>query len=297
MNERGDNASSDAAIEQLAQGMRRVTNGQFDTQLNSWPDEPFRSIFADFNQMTESLLDNEAMRESFVSNVAHEFKTPLAYIQGYATLLQEENLPEAKRTAYVKNINNAIRRLSNMIGDLLEISNLSRPTAEMETAVFSLDEQLRHALAIFIPQIERKSMTYDIELEAVDIDGNESLLENVWVNLLSNTLKYTPEGGAVSVSLEQHDEMAIVAIADTGCGMTENQARHAFDRFYQGEYSHVTEGNGLGLAVVKAVVKKHGGTVSVSSKLYEGTTFTVTLPLAPIGMPSAQRSETNRAEQ
>ena len=134
-------------------------------------------------------------------------------------------------------------------------------------------------MAVFINQIEWKSLNYDIDFEPVDIDGNESLLENVWMNLISNAVKYTSAGGLISISLSREGDHAVVTVEDTGCGMTENQARHAFDRFYQGEDSHVTEGNGLGLAVVKAVVKKHGGTVSVKSALRKGTKFTVSLPL------------------
>ena len=278
----GESRTHDDAIEQLANGMKRVANGRFDTRLKEYPEEPFRSIFKDFNQMTESLLGVEALRESFVSNVAHEFKTPLAYIQGYATLLQDDDLSPEKLKDYVKGINDATRHLSYTIGNLLEISNLSRPSAGLETSVFSLDEQLRHAMAAFMPLIERKRLSYEIELETVEIDANESLLEDVWSNLLSNALKHTEAGDTVSISLEKRSKQAIVKVADTGCGMTESQVEHAFDRFYQGEVSRGNEGNGLGLAIVKAVVKKHGGTVNVVSKLHKGTTFTVIIPLKQV---------------
>ena len=123
----GESRTHDDAIEQLANGMKRIANGRFDTRLKEYPEEPFRSIFKDFNQMTESLLGVEALRESFVSNVAHEFKMPLAYIQGYATLLQDDDLSPEKLKDYVKGINDATRHLSYTIGNLLEISNLSRP--------------------------------------------------------------------------------------------------------------------------------------------------------------------------
>ena len=271
-----------AQLEKLAQGMRRVARGHFDTKLEDYPGEPFHSIFHDFNHMTESLLGVEALRESFVSNVAHEFKTPLSYIQGYALLLQDDDLPQAKRDEYVGHINSATRHLSNMIGNLLEISNLSRPNAQLEVQRFSLDEQLRHIMAMVYPQIVRKGLDYELELEEVDVEGNESLLEDAWMNLIANAVKYTQAGGAVVVTLERRSHQAIVKVCDTGCGMTEDQVKHAFDRFYQGESSHVSEGSGLGLAIVKAVVKKHNGTVSVRSKLLEGTEFTVIIPLRQI---------------
>jgi len=280
MNE--ETQANNNAIKQLADGMRRVANGRFDTRLEEYPEEPFRSIFKDFNQMAESLLSVEALRESFVSNVAHEFKTPLAYIQGYTTLLQDDNLSPEKLKDYVKGINDATRHLAYTIGNLLEISDLSRPSAKLETSIFSLDEQLRHSMAAFMPLIERKRLSYEIELETVDIDANEDLLEDVWTNLLSNALKHTDAGDTISLTLEKRSRQAIVRIADTGHGMTESQIEHAFDRFYQGEASHVGEGNGLGLAIVKAVVKKHGGTVNLESKLHKGTTFTVIIPLKQV---------------
>ena len=276
---RTDDAGSANPLDQLAEGMRNVANGRFDTRLEEQPEEPYRNLFRDFNQMTESLLGVEALRESFVSNVAHEFKTPLSYIQGYATLLQDDSLPPGKRDTYITNISNATQRLSNIINDLLEISNLSRPSAQLETQPFSLDEQLRHITAHFIPQIERKSLSYDITLESVDIDANASLLEDVWTNLLSNALKYTDDGGSLLITLVQQDGQAIVKVADTGCGMSEDQVKHAFDRFYHGEEPSIQKGNGLGLAIVKSVVKKHNGTVSVESELDHGTTFTIILPL------------------
>lgn len=265
--------------ETLAAGMRRVGNGRFDTQLPACDEEPFRSIYHDFNQMSEKLLGVEALRESFVSNVAHEFKTPLTYIQGYATLLQDEELSAATRANYVDLINEATRHLANMIGNLLEISDISRPNAKLETQTFSLDEQLRHVMALFIPEIARRGLNYDVNFETVDIEGNESLLTDAWTNLISNALKYTSAGGMIAVALAKRGESAIVRVSDTGCGMTESQVEHAFDRFYQGERSPLTESSGLGLAIVHAVVKKHDGRVSIETAPDRGTTFVVELPL------------------
>ena len=266
-------------LAQLAAGMHRVTTGNYDTQLEEWPDEPFRSIFEDFNSMTKSLLGNEALRESFVSNVAHEFKTPLSYVQGYAALLQDDDLTPEQRREYVGHVTKAARRLGDMIGNLLEISNLSRPNAQMETAPFSLDELLRHVMAVLLPQMIRKEIAYEVDLMSVDLDGNQSLLEDAWMNLISNAVKFTEPGGRISVTLVREGSHAVVAVADTGCGMTPEQLEHAFDRFYQGDETHAGEGNGLGLAIVRAVVKKHGGTVSVESEPGRGTTFSVRLPL------------------
>lgn len=266
-------------LAQLANGMKRIANGYFDTRLPPYAEEPYRSIYRDFNHMTESLLNVEALRESFVSNIAHEFKTPLAYIQGYATLLQDDNLTPEERKFYADNINNATQGLSSIIGNLLEIANLSHPSTVLETQVFSLDEQLRHIVALLMPQIERKPLSYDVDLEPVDIDANKNLLADVWMNLLTNALKYTDAGGSMSISLERRSQQAIVKVADTGCGMTQHQMKHAFDRFYQGDSSHAKEGSGLGLAIVKAAVKKHNGTVSIASELRKGTTITVIVPL------------------
>ena len=275
----GGSSDLDESLAQLAAGMHRVANGNFDTQLDECPLQPYRDIFADFNAMTASLLNVEALRESFVSNVAHEFKTPLSYIQGYATLLQDDDLTPKQRSEYVRHITKAARRLSDMIGNLLEISNLSRPNAQMEVDLFSLDEQLRHVLAVMLPAMMRKQLTYEVDLATLDLKGNESLLEDAWMNLVSNAVKYTASGGRVSVSLKREGAYAVVVVADTGCGMSCEQVEHAFDRFYQGDETHAGEGNGLGLAIVKAVVKKHDGSIAVESEPGHGTAFTVRLPM------------------
>lgn len=266
-------------LAQLAEGMRRVANGHFDTTLEEQPDMPLEDVIHDFNQMTDSLLRVEALRESFVSDVAHEFKTPLAYIHGYAELLEDDDLSPERRRDYVGNIKRASQRLSSIINNLLEISTLGRPSSRLEARNYSLDEQLRHIMAVFMPQIERKSISYDIDLESVDIEANAVLLEEVWTNLLSNALKYTDSGGKLSLTLEKRGKQAIIQVVDTGCGMTKDQVDHAFDRFYKSSASHRDEGNGLGLAIVRTVVKKHNGTVNVKSELHRGTTVTVILPL------------------
>ena len=275
-------------VETLAWGMHRVAHGYFDTKLDESETKLFEDAYADFNSMTDSLLNVEALRESFVSNVSHEFKTPLSYIQGYATLLQDSDLTIEERQEYITHICTATRRLSDMIGSLLEISNLSRPNSHIETAPFYLDEQIRHVIAIFIPQIVRKELSYDLMLTETLIDGNENLLEDAWTNLFSNAIKYTPTGGTISVTLERQEEHALVRVSDTGCGMSENQVAHAFDRFYQGDDSHKSEGNGLGLAIVRAVTKSHQGTLKIESTLGEGTTFTVKLPLKQHVEPYAE---------
>ena len=263
----------------LAYAMQRVSRNDFWYELNPREGKLLGDVYRDYNDMIASLSETEAFKEEFVSNVAHEFKTPLMYIQGYATLLQDDNLTSEEYKEYASNIVLATRRLSNVVGNLLELASLRRPDECLQTERVELDEQLRHAVAIFMSQIEAKNIRYELDLHDIEIVGNESLLNDVWENLISNAVKYTACGDAITVCARREGNDAVVTIADTGCGMDEKQVRHVFDRFYQGDSTHGGEGTGLGLPIVDAVVKKHGGIVNVESELGSGTTFTVRLPI------------------
>ena len=263
----------------LAYAMQRVSRSDFWHELDPREGKLLADVYRNYNDMIASLSETEAFKEEFVSNVAHEFKTPLMYIQGYATLLQDDDLTPEEYKEYASNIVLATRRLSSVVGNLLELASLRRPGERLQTERVELDEQLRHAVSIFMPQIEAKDIRYELDLHDIEIVGNESLLNDVWENLISNAVKFTSCGDAIAICARREGNDAVVTIADTGCGMDEKQARHVFDRFYQGDSTHGGEGTGLGLPIVDAVVKKHGGTVNVESELGSGTTFTVRLPI------------------
>lgn len=268
-------------IDELIDGMRRVAGGDFDVRLSERARGPIGEANADFNAMVAALGQTEMLREDFVANVSHEFKSPLTSIQGYATLLQEPGLDDERRRRYTEAILDSSRRLSRMSGTILELARLENGGERLARGRFSLDEQLRHVAAEFVPVWGERGVAFDIDLPEgeVDVAGSEELLAEAWQNLLDNATKFTPDGGRVSVRLRAEGGRALVSVSDTGCGMGEQVLAHAFDKFYQGDKSHAREGNGLGLALVKEVVERHGGRVRAQSRPGAGSTFTAELPL------------------
>ncbi len=268
-------------IKELERGMSRVADGNYDVSIASVPG-PCTSILEDFDAMARSLRNAEAMREDFLSTVAHEFKTPLSYLQESASLLQDESIEGEERDRHLRNIVAGTRRLSSMVSGLLEFALASSPDVHIESRDFFLDESLRHAVADFVPIMERRELAYNVELESVAMHGAEPLLQEVWANLLSNAVKFTPAGGTVSVSLVRDGDHAVVKVADTGIGMDDELRRHAFDRFYRAPSNGgpETEGTGLGLAIARAIVRSANGTIGLESAPGVGTTCTVRLPLA-----------------
>ena len=239
-------------------------------------DEKFNEIIDCFNQMTEELASVEMLRTDFIANVSHEMKTPLSVMQNYGTLLQTPNLDEEKRMEYAKGITEASRRLADMMTNILKLNRLEKQQIYPKTKEYDLGEQLCECLLQYETVWEDKNIELETELaEDVKINTDEELLSLVWNNLFSNAFKFTDDGGKVSVILEATEHHAIVKVKDTGCGMTAEVGAHIFEKFYQGDTSRATQGNGLGLALVKRVVDIMHGEISVESSLGKGSIFTV----------------------
>ncbi len=233
----------------------------------------------DFNLMVQELGNTATFREDFIDNLSHEFKTPLASVEGYAVLLRDSTLSDAERYDYADRIWCSARRLSKLSGNILKISQLEGMEIVPDKKKFRLDEQLREAVLLLEPEWSRKELDLDVELSETVYYGNRDLLMHVWMNILSNAVKFTPDGGSIGVSLETVDGCAVCEICDSGIGMEEAQLRHVFDKFYQADTSRKGEGNGLGLTLAARVVKLCGGTITAQSEPGKGTSFTVTLPL------------------
>ncbi len=236
----------------------------------------FNQIGTAVNSMAQELSGIETLRTDFIANVSHEMKTPLAVIQNYGTLLQASNLSEENRVEYAKGVTDASRRLSEMMTNILKLNRLENQQIFPETTEFDLGEQLCECLLQFENMWEKKNIEIDTDItEDVKVEADAELLCLVWNNLFSNALKFTEEGGTVSLSLMVTDHHAIVKVTDTGCGMTPEVGAHIFEKFYQGDVSHSVQGNGLGLALVKRVIDIMQGEISVESAVGMGTTFTV----------------------
>lgn len=236
----------------------------------------FQEISRYFNRMAEELSGLETLRTDFIANVSHELKTPLAVMQNYGTMLQQSGLSEEKRMEYAKAVTNASRRLADLITNILKLNKLENQQIYPQTREYDLSEQLCQCLLQFENIWEKKNISIKTNLpEDIRIHADEELLSLVWNNLLSNAFRFTPENGRVSLSLFSDGEEAIVTVSDTGCGMKPETGAHIFEKFYQEDISRATQGNGLGLALVKRVMDIIHGEIDVESILGKGSTFTV----------------------
>lgn len=264
----------------IATAASKIVQGDFSVRIKTVNqmgiDENFNEIIHCFNKMAEELSGVETLRTDFIANVSHEMKTPLAVIQNYGTLLQKPNLTEKDRIEYAKGVANGSRRLADMMTNILKLNKLEKQQIYPKTGEYDLGEQLCECLLQFENVWEEKNIEIETNLEEdVKVNTDGELLSLVWNNLFSNAFKFTPDGGKVSLALETTEHDIIVKISDTGCGMTPEVGAHIFEKFYQGDTSHATQGNGLGLALVKKVVDILQGEISVESSLGKGSTFVV----------------------
>lgn len=267
-------------VEKLSEASKKVAKGDFSVRLpvDRTSEETF-TTFSNFNEMVEGLSAIETLRDDFVANVSHEFKTPLAAIEGYAALLQEETLSEKDRREYASKILFNTRRLSDLTSNILMLSKLENRKTPPEKTTFRLDEQLREAILMLEPKWSAKNVNFDLEnLPEITYNGAEPLLLQVWTNIIGNAVKFVSEGGNISVSAEETLNFVTVKITDDGIGMSEETKYRIFDKFYQGDTSHRSGGNGLGLTLCLTIVSLCGGSIAVDSKEKQGSTFTVKLP-------------------
>lgn len=267
-------------VRRIQEGIDKIVSGDFQTEIkylyHENSDNEFDQIISGLNKMAKELGSVETLRTDFISNVSHEMKTPLAVIQNYGTLLQAPGLTDEKRTEYAKAINDQTRRMSSLITNILKLNKLENQQIYPNVKKYDLGEQLCECLLSFENDWEKKDIEIDADIaEDVIVNADPEMLSLVWNNLLSNAIKFTEAGGKVSLYLSTEGNQAFIRVSDTGCGMSAETGRNIFHKFYQGDTSHATQGNGLGLALVKRVIDISGATISVSSKLGEGSTFTV----------------------
>ena len=265
-------------IKQIGSAMEKISEGDFSIRLETKSNsKEIKEIFSGFNMMAKELSSTEILQSDFVSNVSHEFKTPINAIEGYSMLLQnDENITEEQKE-YIEKIIFNTQRLSSLTGSVLLLSKLENQSIVSNKTKFDLDEQIRKSLLILEGQWEKKNIEFDIEMDDTDFIGNESLLHHIWDNLLSNAIKFSDEGGEIKIRLKNYSDQIIFTISDQGPGIDEEAQKHIFDKFYQADSSHKQEGNGLGLALVKKIIDLENGDISVKNNDDKGCTFTVIL--------------------
>ena len=266
-------------VVRLSEASEQIARGEFDLNLvYEGAIREYRDTYRSFNTMARELQNIETLRSDFIANVSHEFKTPLGVIEGYATLLRDPVLSEAEREEAVDRILQSSGRLSSLVSNILMLSKLENQTARPDSAPFLLDEQLRQVVLTLEPLWSAKDLELELDLPAVRYNGSESLLYHVWSNLLGNACKFSPQGGTVGLRLTESAREVTVTVTDQGPGMTAEEQRHVFDKFYQSDRSRRQEGSGLGLPLAKRVVQLCGGRIFLDTELGKGSIFTVTLP-------------------
>ncbi|MDY4224116.1 MAG: HAMP domain-containing sensor histidine kinase [Candidatus Limivicinus sp.] len=263
----------------LGDAMRKVAGGDFTVRLDCTSRiRDVREVYGSFNTMVKELGNTETLQTDFVSNVSHEFKTPINAIEGYASLLQDSQLTDEQKNAYIDKIIFNTRRLSDLVGNILLLSKVNNQTISLKASTFRLDEQVRQSILALESKWEKKEIEFDIDLDEIEYTGYENLLSHVWLNLIDNAVKFSPQNGQIRIRLKQLAGSVTFSIWDNGLPIPEADIGRIFNKFYQGDNSHASEGNGLGLALVRKIVAAAHGTINVTSSEDAGTEFVVALP-------------------
>lgn len=268
----------DRPVKRITKATEKIMQGDLTVRIAPEHNdaEQFGEIIECINRMTQELSGLETLRTDFVANVSHEMKTPLAAVQNYGKLLQQPGLDEDARMEYAVAVCESARRMDSMMTNILKLNRLENQQIFPKAEEYDLSDQLCQCLLQFENVWETSGIEIETEIEdGVTVEADAQLLSLVWNNLLSNAFKFTPPGGMVFVSLSTAADHVAVTVRDTGCGMTPETGKHIFEKFYQGDTSHATQGNGLGLALVKRVIDIMQGSIAVESEIGKGTSFTV----------------------
>lgn len=280
-------------VSELSNAINQVANGDYSVRLDTGRCKAkgeLYDVMMDFNYMVQELASTEMLHSDFISNVSHEFKTPLATITGYATLLQDDSLTPDERNEYIGTIIQSAKELSHMTGNILQLSHLENQIIISDQEYFRLDEQIRQIILRLEPLWSEKNLVLTPELDTITWYGNQELTAHIWKNLLDNAIKFTPQGGEILITACQDAEWVIVTVEDSGPGMTSEVQTHIFDKFYQGDTSHKKKGNGLGLALVRRIVTLYNGRIEVESQPNLGSSFKIYLPFFASGQTEALSS-------
>lgn len=274
----------DMPMQKLSKAAKKVAAGDFSVYVE--PDHTVGNrdyidvMFQDFNKMVEALGSLETLKSDFISNVSHEFKTPLSVIDSYATALEKDNLTPEQRMEYISTVKASTQKLASLVTNILKLNKIENQVIQLSNETYDLIRQLSDSIISFEQKLDEKGLELIIEMDdRLMVHADPGMLEIVWQNILSNAIKFSEPGGTITIKQASNMHTATISVADTGCGMDEQTRRHLFDKFYQGNTTKAIEGNGLGMALTQKVIDLVGGNISVSSQPGSGTTFIVELPI------------------
>ena len=266
-------------VRKIISATKMLSKGDFTARLDFNHPPELRELAYSFNQMAEELGGLEVLRTDFVNNFSHEFKTPIVSIKGFAEMLKQESLTAEERNEYLDIVIDESSRLASLATNVLNLSKLETQTILTRVSRYNIGEQIRQCVLLFDTKINKKQLEIAADIDDFYIIANKDMLSQVWVNLIDNAIKFTPEEKQITVCVKQRKENAVITVTDQGCGMSMQDTLRVFDKFYQGDASHSAAGNGLGLTVVKKIISLHGGIITCTSRKAKGTTFQVTLPI------------------
>lgn len=265
-------------IQKLGKAMEQIADGDFSVRLSDQSTaKELMEVYTGFNMMAHELGAIEMLQSDFVSNVSHEFKTPINAIEGYSMLLQGSENLDQEQNQYVEKILFNTQRLSSLVSSILLLSKLENQQIQTNQTTYRLDEQIRQSIVAKEPEWEKKDIEFDVDMDSVEYTGNEPMMRHVWDNLIGNAIKFDPQCGLVRMRLTRNGDTIQFTIDDSGPGLSEEALKRIYDKFYQADSSHKEEGNGLGLALVKRILSLEKGSIQAENLSGGGCRFTVTL--------------------
>jgi len=267
-------------IREMMKATNKVAEGDFSVKVKGSFVFELDALAVSFNKMVQELKSIEIIHNDFVRNFSHEFKTPIVSIRGFAKLLLAGDISDEEKQEYLNIIVQESERLVHLSTNILNLSKIENAEIIGQKSTYSLDEQIRLVIVMLEPKWSEKNLHIEIDLEdGIEMLGDKNLIQQLWVNLLDNAIKYTNNGGIIKVGLWRNGNKAIFRLEDNGCGMSDETMRHMFDKFYQGDKSHSATGNGLGLTIARRIIELCSGTIEVQSELGKGSVFLVEIPL------------------
>ncbi len=266
-------------ILEISQAAEAVSKGDFSVKVMYRSNDELGHLAENFNLMTKELASMAYLQKDFITNVSHEFKTPIASIQGFAEMLQDKELSPEAFQQYTTIIISEARRLNQLSSNMLRLSKLDHQYILAKAKLFSLDEQIRKTVVLLEEKWSQKNLSMAIDLEKLDYFGDEALTQQVWLNLIENAIKFSNLNGTLKISAKRNGRMLEVIIEDNGIGLSDADQARVFDKFFQADQSRAQLGNGLGLAIVKKIIEISQGTIELSSKQHVGTKIVINLPM------------------